>query len=59
MIHGECQCGCHNKSKNIKHIVPCCVPCPKCNKNMQYFALKNHEAECKAIPISKWILPKL
>jgi hypothetical protein len=38
----ECDCSCHDVGSGIMHCVPCCFPCPHCNKNIERGFMKLH-----------------
>lgn len=45
MSYEICKCHCHSDS-NVRHIMPCCMRCKICDKNIIDTHHKNHEKKC-------------
>lgn len=37
-----CLCECHTSDLGVRHIMPCCVSCPSCGRQINYFSWEEH-----------------
>ena len=53
----ECRCPCHS-TPGMKHVVACCVQCPKCGKNIVSLCYDSHVERCQGANLV-WELAQL
>lgn len=41
----RCYCDCHITNK-VKHIIPCCIYCPKCGERIKQAYVESHYRQC-------------
>jgi len=42
-----CDCGCHRLNSSMKHALACCLPCPRCKKNVKHGFNMAHDETCQ------------
>jgi hypothetical protein len=46
VVDCRCYCSCHHEGLRVKHVFPCCAPCPDCGANIKHGCMGEHQAEC-------------
>lgn len=44
-----CTCPCHLHPDQVKHIMPCCQPCPNCGRNISVSWYAVHKDHCQPL----------
>lgn len=44
IVEDECRCACHRSVEAVKHVRPCCEPCPRCGRRIPIGVLSRHLA---------------
>lgn len=43
-----CNCVCHTPGLVVKHVIACCVECPKCHQRVRT-SLEDHSKTCRGL----------